>query len=145
MRTVLQRVREARVRVAGEVVGEIGSGLLALVGVAPEDGADQARATAHKLRHLRVFDDGSGRMNLDVRQAEGGVLVVSQFTLAADARRGRRPSFSAAASPEHARAVILLLVAELEALGVPVAQGRFGAAMQVELVNDGPVTFLLEV
>jgi D-aminoacyl-tRNA deacylase len=144
VRTVLQRVREARVRVAGEVVGEIGPGILALVGVAPADGAEQARATADKLRHLRIFDDASGRMNLDVRQAGGAVLVVSQFTLAGDLQRGRRPSFSTAAPPEQARAVIELLVGELAALGVPVAQGRFGASMQVELVNDGPVTFLLE-
>ncbi|HVS65755.1 MAG TPA: D-aminoacyl-tRNA deacylase [Thermoanaerobaculia bacterium] len=144
MRTVLQRVRRASVRVRGEVVGEIESGLLALVGIAADDGAGQVRATAQKIRGLRIFEDQQGRMNLDVVQAGGAVLVVSQFTLVADVTGGRRPSFSSAAPAERASELMLALATELRDLGVPVAEGRFGASMEVELINDGPVTFVLE-
>lgn len=145
MRTVLQRVSRACVRVRGEVVGEIDRGLLALVGVAADDDEEQARSTAHRIRTLRVFEDERGRMNLDVVQAGGTVLVVSQFTLVADLAHGRRPSLSTAAPAERARRLIGVLTTELSELGAPTAEGRFGASMEVELSNDGPVTFVLDV
>jgi D-tyrosyl-tRNA(Tyr) deacylase len=130
--------------VDGAVVGEIGRGLVALVGVETADEPAQARMTAQKIRFLRVFEDAEGKMNLDVVQAAGAVLLVSQFTLAADVARGRRPSFSVAAPPQRARELIAVVAHELAELGVPIAQGRFGASMEVELVNDGPVTFVLD-
>jgi len=145
MRLVLQRVRSARVEVDGERVGAIGRGLLVLAGIETGDGPAQVEAAADKLLGLRLFADEQGRMNLDVRQIGGAVLLVSQFTLAASTDRGRRPSFDRAAPPETARPLIERLTARIAAAGVPVERGRFGAHMAVELVNDGPVTFVLDL
>jgi D-tyrosyl-tRNA(Tyr) deacylase len=145
MRAVVQRVSEARVVVDGTEVGAIGAGLCALVGVTHGDDAGSARRMAAKLWHLRVFDDEAGIMNRSVADAGGGVLVVSQFTVYGDTGRGRRPSWVAAARPEHAEPLVVALAAELRALGAEVATGRFRAHMQVALVNDGPVTVIVEV
>ncbi len=144
MRVVVQRVRRARVDVAGEVVAEIGPGLVVLIGVTGTDSAADAEAVAAKVAGLRVFADESGAMNLSVQDVEGEVLVVSQFTLYGDARRGRRPSFTAAAGPEAAEPLVEEVVGSLRAKGVEVGAGRFGAHMSVELTNEGPVTILLE-
>jgi D-tyrosyl-tRNA(Tyr) deacylase len=144
VRTVVQRVSRAAVRVEGRSVGEVGRGLLALVGVARGDGEEAARWTADKLAALRVFEDEEGKMNRSVAEVGGGLLVVSQFTLLGDARKGNRPSFGAAASPEEANALYERLCALLREKGLPVAQGVFRADMEVELVNDGPVTILLD-
>jgi D-tyrosyl-tRNA(Tyr) deacylase len=130
--------------VAGAAVGRIGRGLLVLAGVQVGDGEAAALRLADRLRYLRVFEDPAGRMNRDVLEAGGAVLVVSQFTLAASTERGRRPSFSDAARPDVARPLVELLIVELRRLGLRVETGEFGASMEVELVNDGPVTFLLE-
>ncbi len=138
---VLQRVTRAAVRVGGETVGSIGPGLLVLGCVEPQDGEESADEAARKTAELRVFADGSGRMNRDVREAGGSVLAVSQFTLGADLSRGRRPGFEGAARPDVAEPLFARYVAALKAYGVPVETGRFGAMMEVELVNDGPVTF----
>ncbi len=143
MRAVVQRVSRAAVTVESQVVGAIGRGLLVLVGVAHDDGRADARAIADKLIGLRVFADDAGAMNLSVADLGGEVLVVSQFTLYGDARRGRRPSFTAAARPQHAESLVGEVVERLSKV-VPVAEGRFGASMSVELVNDGPVTLVLE-
>ena len=145
MRLILQRVSSAEVRVAGEPVGRIGRGLLVLVGVERGDGAEQADAAAAKLAHLRIFEDPEGRMNLGPSEAGTAFLIVSQFTLAGSLDRGRRPSFDGAAPPERAEPLVVRLVEALRAAGLHVETGRFGARMEVELVNDGPVTFLLEV
>lgn len=145
MRVVLQRVTSARVRVADETVGEIGVGMLVLVGVESDDGPEQVAAVADKLAGLRIFEDDAGRMNLDVRTVGGAFLLVSQFTLAGSLRRGRRPSFDGAAPPEVAEPLFAELVTRLRQDGYRVETGRFGAFMQVELVNDGPATFVLEV
>jgi D-tyrosyl-tRNA(Tyr) deacylase len=145
MRAVVQRVSRASVEVDGARVGEIGAGLLALVGVTHDDGPDEANKLAGKIAHLRVFDDEAGVMNRSALEVGGEVLVVSQFTLYGDTVKGRRPSWIAAARPEHAEPLVSAVVAELEALGLAVATGRFRAEMAVELVNDGPVTVLLEV
>jgi D-tyrosyl-tRNA(Tyr) deacylase len=145
MRLVLQRVASARVTVDGEVVGSIGRGILALVGVEREDGAANVERAIDKLAELRIFEDEAGKLNLGVGDASSALLVVSQFTLAASLARGRRPSFDAAAPPERARPLIESLVAGLRERGLEVATGRFGARMQVALVNDGPVTFVLDV
>jgi len=144
MRSVCQRVAEARVRVAGEVVAEIGPGLCVLVGVAAEDGGQEAERLAGKVARLRVFPDGEGRFDRSVLEAGGAVLVVSQFTLIADTAKGNRPSFSAAAPPERAEPLYERFCEELAALGVRVFRGVFGATMAVELVNDGPVTIVLD-
>lgn len=144
MRAVVQRVRRAAVRVEGETVAEMGPGLLALVGVAREDGADAARELAHKLVHLRILPDDEGRMNRSLLDAGGSLGVVSQFTLLGDARKGRRPAFTQAASGEVAEALVDAVADEARALGVSVVTGRFGASMDVELVNAGPVTILLD-
>ena len=144
MRLVLQRVLSARVRVRGETVGEIDRGLLVFVGVARGDGAREVAAAAEKLATLRVFEDDAGKMNLDLTQAGGALLVVSQFTLAGSLARGRRPSFDAAAPPEEARALYEDLVAQLRARGFRVETGRFREPMEVELINDGPVTFVFD-
>jgi D-tyrosyl-tRNA(Tyr) deacylase len=144
VKAVASRVRWARVTVAGEATGEIGPGLLALVGVTHDDGPAEAEWIAGKLAGLRVFDDADGRMNLAVTDAGGSVLVVSQFTLYGDASAGRRPSYVAAARPEQAEPLVTAVVRGLEARGVPVATGRFGAEMLVESAGDGPVTILLE-
>ncbi|QXC63391.1 D-tyrosyl-tRNA(Tyr) deacylase [Aquihabitans sp. G128] len=145
MRALIQRVTRASVTVDGELVGAIGAGLCALVGVTPTDGPVEARALAAKLWHLRVFEGADGRMDRPVAAVGGEVLVVSQFTLYGDTRKGRRPSWVAAAPPEQAEPLIEAVVAELRALGATVATGRFRADMAVELVNDGPVTLLVEV
>jgi D-aminoacyl-tRNA deacylase len=145
MRALVQRVTEARVTVGAETVGEIGAGLCVLVGVTHDDAPVDAAKLASKVAHLRVFDDDAGAMNRSVLDTGGAVLVVSQFTLYGDAGRGRRPSWVAAARPEQAEPLIDAFAADLVALGVPVATGRFRADMQVTLVNDGPVTLMLEV
>ena len=145
MRLVLQRVASARVEVGGEVVGAIGRGILALVGVEKDDGDASVDKAVEKLAELRIFEDENGKMNLAARDAGAAFLVVSQFTLAASLERGRRPSFDAAAHPSIAEPLIEKLVAELRRRGLEVATGRFGARMQVTLVNDGPVTFVLDL
>lgn len=144
MRAVVQRVTQARVEIAGETVGEIGRGLLVLVGVAPGDGPAEATWLAEKIAGLRIFPDDAGKMNRDVSEAGGGVLAVSQFTLYGDCRKGRRPSFVGAAPPAIAIPVYEAFVDALRGLGVPTATGRFGADMQVSLVNDGPVTLVID-
>lgn len=144
MRAVAQRVRAASVTVAGERVGEMGPGLLALVGVAKGDGPAEAAELARKLVHLRVFEDDGGRMNRSLLETGGTLGVVSQFTLLGDARQGRRPAFTDAAPPEQAEPLVEALVAAARALGVPVTTGRFRARMEVALVNEGPVTILLD-
>ncbi len=145
MRLILQRVSRAAVRVAGETVGEIGRGLLVLAGVEKGDGPAQVTAAADKLAGLRVFEDAEGKMNLDLAAAGGAFLVVSQFTLAGSLARGRRPSFDRAAPPEEARPLVEKLVEDLRARGFRVETGRFRETMEVELVNDGPVTFVLDL
>ena len=145
MRAVVQRVSRARVTVDAEETGAIGPGLLVLVGVADGDGSADVDALADKILGLRIFADDEGRMNRDVVDAAGGILVVSQFTLLADARKGRRPSFVGAAAPEVAEPLVAAFVGRIAAADVPVATGRFGARMMVDLVNDGPVTIVLEV
>ncbi len=144
MRALIQRVRQARVEVDGEVIGSIDQGLLALVGVERDD--DQARADKllHKLLRYRVFSDDEGRMNRSLQDVGGGLLLVSQFTLAADTGSGLRPSFSSAAPPEAGEALYDYLLAQARRQHATVACGRFGADMQVHLQNDGPVTFLLQ-
>ncbi len=144
MRAVVQRVSSARVRVGGDVVGEIGRGFLVLVGVAASDGPADVQYIATKVRELRVFDDEQGKMNRSLANVGGTVLVVSQFTLHGDCRKGRRPSFDAAAPPAVARALYEDVVRELRSGGVAVQTGSFQARMEVELVNDGPVTLLLD-
>ena len=145
MRALVQRVREASVTVDGEVVGQIGAGLCVLVGVTHDDGELQARALADKIWNVRLMDDADGVMNRSVADTTKTVLVVSQFTLYGDTSRGRRPSWIAAARPEHAEPLVDLVVARLRQLGATVATGRFRAEMQVALVNDGPVTIMLEL
>lgn len=142
---LLQRVSRADVAVGGESIAEIGPGLLVLVGVERGDGTAQARRLAQRLLAMRVFEDDRGRMNLNVVDSGGGVLLVPQFTLAADTSRGNRPGFSAAAEPDVARELFDALAAQFEALGLRPARGRFGAEMQVSLINDGPVTFWIRV
>ncbi len=145
MRGLVQRVSRASVSVDGEVVGAIGVGLCVLVGVTHGDTPADAAGLAAKLWHLRIFEGADGRMDLPVAAVGGEVLVISQFTLYGDTRRGRRPGWSAAAPPELAEPLVEAVVAELRALGATVATGRFRADMAVELVNDGPVTLLVEV
>ncbi len=145
MRALVQRVTRASVTVGDEVTGAIGQGLCVLVGVTHSDGPGEAAALAAKVWHLRVFEGDDGRMDLPVAAVGGEVLVVSQFTLYGDTRKGRRPSWVQAAGPEHAEPLIEQVCAELRGLGATVATGRFRADMAVELVNDGPVTLLLEV
>ncbi|WP_134018057.1 D-aminoacyl-tRNA deacylase [Modicisalibacter xianhensis] len=144
MRALIQRVSHARVDVAGRTVGAIDQGLLALIGV--EKGDDEARADKllHKLLHYRVFGDDAGKMNLDLQQVDGGLLLVSQFTLAADTHKGLRPSFSSAAPPAEGERLFEYLLTRARDTWPHVASGEFGADMQVSLLNDGPVTFLLE-
>jgi D-tyrosyl-tRNA(Tyr) deacylase len=145
MRALVQRVREASVSVEGRVTATIGEGSLVLVGVTDGDSADDRDWLAHKLVHLRVFDDSEGAMNRSVRDTGGGILAVSQFTLYASTKKGHRPSWSAAARPEIAQPVFDAFVAALAAeLGKPVPTGVFGAHMRIALVNDGPVTIWLD-
>jgi D-tyrosyl-tRNA(Tyr) deacylase len=145
MRAVVQRVSEASVTVDGEVVGAIGPGLCVLVGVTHDDDVEAARRLAAKLWHLRILDDDAGVMNRSVAEAGGQILAISQFTLYGDTRRGRRPSWVAAARPEQAEPLVDAVVGELRGLGADVATGRFRADMRVALVNDGPVTLVVEV
>ncbi len=144
MKALLQRVSEASVEVDGQVVGAIGPGLLVLLGVEAGDGAPQADRLARKVAALRIFEDEAGKMNRSVLEVGGSLLVVSQFTLLADLRKGNRPSFIAAAPPEVAVPMYEHFCANLRAQGLPVATGRFGARMAVRLVNDGPVTIWLD-
>ncbi len=144
MRAVVQRVSSARVTVDDRVTGEIGAGLLVLVGVEQGDGPADVQYISSKIRDLRIFPDDAGKMNLSVLDRQGAVLVVSQFTLAGDARNGRRPSFASAAAPQIAKALYEAVVRELAASNLTVATGEFQAMMQVALVNDGPVTILLD-
>ncbi|NPA90944.1 MAG: D-tyrosyl-tRNA(Tyr) deacylase [Chloroflexi bacterium] len=144
MRAVVQRVSQASVTVGEEVVGRIGQGLVVLIGVTHEDGEKEARWLARKIAGLRIFEDDAGKMNLSVRDVGGEVLVVSQFTLYGDARKGRRPSFVHAAPPDHAEPLIEAFCRFLEEEGVPVQTGRFRAMMEVCLCNSGPVTIILD-
>jgi len=144
MRAVVQRVSRAEVRVEGRVVGRIGPGLMVLVGIAREDTPEAGQWLAEKIVNLRVFDDAEGRMNRSLLEAGGAVLCVSQFTLYGDCRKGRRPSYDRAASPEAALPLYEAFLAALRAFGIAVKTGEFRAMMDVELVNDGPVTLLLD-
>ncbi len=144
MRAVVQRVSRAEVRVEGRATGRVGRGLAVLLGVARGDGEDDARALAEKVAALRIFEDAAGKMNLSVRDVSGGVLVVSQFTLLGDARKGNRPGFTDAAPPEEANALYERFCALLRERGLEVGTGVFRASMEVELVNEGPVTILLD-
>ena len=144
MRAVIQRVSQASVTVDGTVVGQIGPGLLVLLGVGPGDGAAEAALLAEKIANLRIFSDAEGRFNHSLLDTSGAALVVSQFTLYADLRRGRRPGFSDAAAPDIAAPLVETFVDQLRRIGIAVATGSFGAHMQVALVNDGPVTITLD-
>ena len=144
MRAVVQRVSRAEVRIEGRAVGRIGQGLVVLVGIAREDTPEAGQWLAEKIVNLRVFDDAEGRMNRSMLEAGGAVLCVSQFTLYGDCRKGRRPSYDRAASPDAAVTLYESFVASLRALGVEVETGEFRAMMDVELINDGPVTLLLD-
>lgn len=142
---LIQRVSEASVTVDATIIGRIEQGLLLLLGVEKEDGQAQIDRLVKKVSHYRMFSDEQGKMNLNVQQAEGAILVVSQFTLVADTQKGNRPGFSRGASPEVGKALYLQFVEALKATGIPVQTGEFGADMKVHLVNDGPVTFHFQV
>ncbi len=144
MRAVVQRVSRAAVTVGGEVVGRIGRGLLVLLGVGQEDTAADARWLADKITGLRIFEDADGKMNVGLAEVKGAILAVSQFTLFGDCTKGRRPSFIAAAPPEKAIPLYEEFIQAVRELGIEVQTGRFGAMMQVELVNDGPVTLIID-
>lgn len=144
MRLVVQRVTRAAVRVDGALIGEIGGGAVVLVGIGGGDDETRVDRTADRLLGLRYFPDDTGRTNRSIAEAGGSFLVVSQFTLYADTRRGRRPGFTDAAPPEVAEPLVQRFAARLAAAGVPVATGRFGAAMELELVNDGPFTLVID-
>lgn len=144
MRAVLTRVKSASVTIDGEVVGQIGKGFLILLGVGPEDNEENCRYLAQKALGLRIFEDENGKMNLGLDQVDGQVLVVSQFTLYGNCRKGRRPSFTDAAPPELGNRLYEAFLKECEALGYPPQHGRFGADMKVESINDGPVTLWLD-
>jgi D-tyrosyl-tRNA(Tyr) deacylase len=145
MRAVLQRVLRASVRVDGRVEGQIGAGLLVLLGIAVGDGEDEAARLAGKVARLRVFENDEGRLDRSLLETGGAALVVSQFTLIADTQKGNRPSFTAAAAPHDAEPLFESFCAALRELGIPVETGIFGAQMEVELVNNGPVTIVLDV
>lgn len=144
MRVVLQRVKHGRVSVKEEVLAEIGPGLVILVGIGPQDGEEQARFLAGKIAQLRIFEDQDGKMNRSLLDIGGGAIVVSQFTLYADTRKGRRPSFTDAAPPQIAQPLVERFASFLNDMGVPTQTGQFGAHMLVEIANDGPVTIILE-
>jgi D-tyrosyl-tRNA(Tyr) deacylase len=144
MRAVIQRVARAEVSVAGEQIGGIGAGLVALLGIAAEDSEAEADWLLDKMLDLRIFQNADGKFDRSLRDTGGELLVVSQFTLIADTRKGRRPSFTGAARPEHAIPLYERFIARAREAGVVTASGRFGASMQVELVNDGPVTIVLD-
>lgn len=142
---LIQRVLEANVTVENEVIGEIGHGMLVLLGVEKEDGDIEIEKLANKLCRYRMFNDSDGKMNLNVEQVGGEILVVSQFTLVADTQKGNRPGFSRGATPEHGKTIYLKFIDALKSKGIPVATGQFGADMKVGLINDGPVTFQFNV
>ncbi|WP_334015784.1 D-aminoacyl-tRNA deacylase [Alteromonas sp. S167] len=142
---LIQRVLEANVTVENEVIGEIGHGMLVLLGVEKEDGDAEIEKLANKLCRYRMFNDSDGKMNLNVEQIGGEILVVSQFTLVADTQKGNRPGFSRGATPEHGKTIYLKFIDALKSKGIPVATGQFGADMKVGLINDGPVTFQFNV
>jgi len=144
VRSVVQRVSHGSVSIEGQVVGQIGRGLVVLLGVGDGDGEAEARLLAEKIANLRIFEDAAGKMNLSLLDIGGEALVVSQFTLYADTRRGRRPGFTDAALPDVAEPLVQRFADHLRAAGIPVATGRFGAMMLVEIHNDGPVTILLD-
>jgi D-tyrosyl-tRNA(Tyr) deacylase len=144
MRIVVQRVAKARVAVGGETVGRIGRGLLLLIGIGRDDGEEELRWMANKVLNLRIFEDEEGRMDRSLLDIGGEILAVPQFTLYGDVRRGRRPSFDAAAPPQEAEPWFQQFIEELKRSGLRVEQGVFGAHMEVELINDGPVTLILE-
>ncbi|AEH47058.1 D-aminoacyl-tRNA deacylase [Parageobacillus thermoglucosidasius] len=144
MRVVVQRAKRAKVTVDGEIVGAIGHGLVLLVGVTHSDTSEDAAFVADKIAHLRIFEDESGKMNLSVLDVGGEILSVSQFTLYGDCRKGRRPNFMEAARPDHALPIYEALNEALRQKGIRVETGKFGAMMEVELVNDGPVTLMVE-
>ncbi|MBX3002061.1 MAG: D-tyrosyl-tRNA(Tyr) deacylase [Caldilineaceae bacterium] len=144
MRAVVQRVSEASVTVNSEIVGQIGKGFLVLLGISHSDGEAEASWLARKIASLRIFEDEAGKMNLSLGDVGGAVLAVSQFTLYGDARKGRRPSFVEAARPEQAQPLYLYFCDQLAAEGIPIARGVFQAEMKVALINDGPVTLLIE-
>ena len=144
MRVVLQRVNQGNVTVEGQTIAEIGLGLVILLGVGPEDGEDQINYLVNKIANLRIFEDHQGKINRSVLDVAGAAIVVSQFTLYADTRKGRRPSFTDAAPPEIASPLVDRFAEQLAALGVPTQTGQFGAHMQVEIHNDGPVTIWME-
>jgi D-aminoacyl-tRNA deacylase len=144
MRAVVQRVARAKVSIDHQVVGEIGSGMLVLLAAGRGDGPDQIKWMAEKLTGLRIFADESGKMNLSLTQVGGSVLVVSQFTLYGDCRKGKRPSYTGSAPPDEASALYASFVESLRGMGIPVQEGVFGAMMQVDLVNDGPVTLIVD-
>ena len=144
MRVVLQRVKHGKVTVDGRIVAEIDHGLVILLGIGHGDGEEHVDFLVDKIAGLRIFEDANGRMNLSIREVKGTALVVSQFTLYADTGKGRRPSFTEAASPEFARPMVEQFAKQLTKLGVPTQQGEFGAHMLVEIDNDGPVTIYLE-
>lgn len=145
MRLVLQRVTYGKVSVDGQTVAEIGPGLVILLGIGLQDGEAQARSLAEKAANLRIFEDAQGKMNLSLLDTKGQAIVVSQFTLYADTRKGRRPSFTDAALPEQARPQVERFAEMLRELGVPTQTGEFGAHMLVEIANDGPVTISMEI
>jgi D-tyrosyl-tRNA(Tyr) deacylase len=144
MRVVLQRVKHGRVSVKEGVLAEIGPGLVILVGIGPQDGEEQARFLAGKIAQLRIFEDQDGKMNRSLLDIGGGAIVVSQFTLYADTRKGRRPSFTDAAPPQIAQPLVERFASFLNEMGIPTQTGQFGAHMLVEIANDGPVTIILE-
>jgi len=145
MQGLIQRVKQAKVEVAGEVVGEISQGILLLLGVEKQDTEQSAQKLLHKVSNYRIFTDEQGKMNLSLNDIKGELLVVSQFTLAADTKKGMRPSFSSAGTPEQANTLYEYFISEAKKTGLTVATGQFGADMQVSLCNDGPVTFNLSV
>ena len=144
MRIVLQRVSQAKVVVQGDVVGEIGKGLVLLVGIGPQDGQDQVKTLAEKCAVLRIFDDDQGKMNRSLIDISGGILAVSQFTLYGNTNKGRRPSFTEAATPDIAEPLFNHFVQTIREMGITIATGVFGARMEVSIINDGPVTFVME-
>ncbi|BAB04962.1 D-aminoacyl-tRNA deacylase [Halalkalibacterium halodurans] len=144
MKVVLQRAKQAQVTVEGETVGAIDHGLVLLIGITHGDTEEDARYLAEKIAHLRIFEDEGGKMNQSVKDVGGAILSISQFTLYGDCRKGRRPNFMEAAKPEHAEPLYETLNSHLEQLGLHVETGRFGAMMDVQLINDGPVTLLVE-
>jgi len=145
MQGLIQRVKQAKVEVAGEVVGEISQGILLLLGVEKQDTEQSAQKLLHKVSNYRIFTDEQGKMNLSLNDIKGELLVVSQFTLAADTKKGMRPSFSSAGTPEQANTLYEYFISEAKKTGLTVATGQFGADMQVSLCNDGPVTFNLSI